>query len=295
MSLMSMTGRGAGSASGRLARVEVELSSVNRKQLDVAVGLPRALAPLEAAVQRRIRQTISRGRITGDVRVTWSAQAQAAAVRVDTDLAKAQIAALRTAARRLDLPDDLTASALLALPDVILSGQPSADIAALAPLVDKALGAALARLQAMRRKEGLALARDLRARLKTLEGLTDRIGARAPAVAAAYREGLLRRIDAALPEADPAGDERIAREVALFADRSDITEERVRLRSHLAQARGLLAGNGAAGRTLDFLVQEMGREINTIGAKANDAALTRHVIAFKTELERIREQAQNIE
>jgi uncharacterized protein (TIGR00255 family) len=295
MSLMSMTGRGTGTAAGRLARVEVELSSVNRKQLDIAIGLPRALASFEAPIQSRIQQALSRGRITGEIRVAWAPRAQASSVRVDATLAKAHVSALRAAARHLGLPDDLKASTLLALPDVVASDRPPADLAALGPLVDKALAAALAGLQAMRRKEGAVLGRDLRARLKTLAALTRRIAARAPAVAAAYRDNLLRRIAAALPGTDLADDERIRKEIALFADRSDITEELVRLRSHLAQAGDLLDAGGIAGRTLDFLVQEMGREINTIGSKANDGAITRQVIAFKAELERIREQAQNIE
>lgn len=295
MSLMSMTGRGTGTAAGRLARVDVELSSVNRKQLDVAIGLPRALAAFEAPIQSRIQQALSRGRITGEVRVVWAARAQASSVRVDADLAKAHVAALRAAARKLGLPDDLKASTLLSLPDVVVSDRPPADLLSLGPLVDKALAAALDGLQAIRRKEGAALGRDLRARLKTLAALTRRIAARAPSVAAAYREILLKRIGAALPGTDFADDERIRKEIALFADRSDITEELVRLRSHFDQAGDLLAAGGVAGRTLDFLVQEMGREINTIGSKANDGAITRHVIAFKAELERIREQAQNIE
>jgi uncharacterized protein (TIGR00255 family) len=117
----------------------------------------------------------------------------------------------------------------------------------------------------------------------------------APAVVAAYRAGLHRRLAAALPGTDLAADERLLKEVALFADRADITEEQVRLASHLAQAQGLLKAGGVVGRTLDFLVQEMGREINTIGAKANDGEIARRVVVFKAELERIREQAQNIE
>jgi uncharacterized protein (TIGR00255 family) len=295
MSLMSMTGRGTGAAAGRLARVEAELSSVNRKQLDVNVGLPRFLASFESRVQERIQRALSRGRVTGEIHVTWAEAAQAGGVRVDEGLARAQVAALRQAAKKLGLPDDLKASALMALPEVVVFERGAADVEALWPVVEQALDTALASLQAMRRKEGAALGRDLRARLKGLAGLVREIGVRAPAIAEVYRGNLLKRIGAALPGAELAGDERLLKEIALFADRSDITEERVRLDSHLKQAEGLLKTDGVAGRALDFLVQEMGREINTIGSKANDGEITRRVIAFKTELERIREQVQNIE
>jgi uncharacterized protein (TIGR00255 family) len=169
------------------------------------------------------------------------------------------------------------------------------DIEALWPVLEKALAAALSKLLAMRKKEGATLGRDLRARLKNLAVLAREIGTRVPAVAATYRENLMKRIAAALPGTELAADERVLKEIALFADRSDVTEEQVRLDSHLKQAEELLKAGGVVGRTLDFLVQEMGREINTIGSKANDGEITRRVIAFKTELERIREQVQNIE
>lgn len=295
MNLKSMTGRGTGAAAGRCARVEAELSSVNRKQLDVNVVLPRGLAAFESQVQSMIGRALSRGRIVGEIRVTWTPSAQAAGVKVDAGLARAQIAALRAAAKKLGLPDDWKASALLALPEVVGFAHRPADQAALWPLAAKALSAALAGLQNMRRKEGAALGRDLRARLQELRKLAAKIKARAPGVAAAYRARLRQRIAAALPGADLATDERLLKEIALFADKADITEELVRLDSHLDQAAGLLRTGGVVGRALDFLVQEIGREINTIGAKANDGAIVRQVIAFKAGLERIREQVQNIE
>lgn len=295
MSLMSMTGRGTGTAAGRCARVEVELSSVNRKQLDVDVGLPRFLASFESRIQEKIQRVVSRGRVTGEIRVTWAEAAQASAARVDMGLARANVSAVRAAAKKLGVPDDLKASLLLSLPGVLTFEHGKKDLAALWPVVEKALDAALAKLQAMRRREGAALGRDLRARLETLGTLAGEIGARAPAVAETYRVNLLKRIGAALPGSDLAADERVLKEIALFADKTDITEERVRLDSHRAQADGLMKTGGVIGRTLDFLVQEMGREINTIGSKANDGEITRRVIAGKAELERFREQVQNIE
>ena len=290
-----MTGRGAAAAAGRLARVEVELSSVNRKQLDVDVGLPRFLAACESRVQELVQSRLSRGRITGEVRVTWAEAAQAAGARVDLGLARATVAALRAAAKKLDLPDDLQASALLALPGLVTFEHGKRDLEALWPTVRQALEAALAKLQAMRKKEGAALGRDLRARLATLRTLAGEIAARAPGVAETYRANLLKRIAAALPNPDWAADERLLREVALFADKADVTEELVRLDSHFRQADDLLKHGGVVGRALDFLVQEMGREINTVGSKANDGEIARRVVAAKAELERFREQVQNIE
>ena len=290
-----MTGRGTGTASNARARVEVELSSVNRKQLDVAVGLPRYMASFESRIQEKVQTWISRGRVAGEIRVAWTDQAQAGAVRIDDGLAKALVDALRAAAKKLGLPDDLKASALLALPDVMAFERSTEDIEALWPAVDRALEEALRGLRAMRRKEGSALAKDLRARLKLLAGMAREIRAQAPAAAETYRENLLKRIGGLMPGRNLAEDERVLREIALFADRADVTEEIVRLESHLAQANDLLKTDGVAGRALDFLIQEMGRELNTIGSKANSGEVTRRVIAFKAELERIREQAQNVE
>lgn len=290
-----MTGRGTGRATNRVARAEVEISSVNRKQLDVDIGLPRWLTSFEAPVHELVRQTLARGRVTGEIRVTWTPHAQAAALRVDEGLARAQVAALRATARKLKLADDLCATLLLQLPGALGMQLDAQDLDALWPVVAQALAAALAKLRAMRRREGVALTRDMRARLRRLGTWTKEIRARAPAVAATYRENLLQRIAAAIPNSDWADDERLLKEVALFADRADITEELVRLDSHRQQAAKLLQTGGVVGRTLDFLAQEMSREINTIGAKANDCEITRHVIAYKAELERIREQIQNIE
>ena len=295
MGLTSMTGRGAAAAAGRLAPLEVELSSVNRKQLDVDVGLPRFLAAYESRVLETVQGRLSRGRITGEIRVTWAEAAQAAGAKVDLGLARAAVGALRAAARKLDVPDDLKASDLLALPGLVSFAHGERDLEALWPTVRQALEAALAKLQAMRKKEGAALGRDLRARLGTLRKLVGEIAARAPGVVETYRANLLKRIAAALPGSDLAADERLLREVALFADKADVAEELVRLASHFRQAEDALKAGGVVGRALDFLVQEMGREINTIGSKANDAEIARRVVAAKAELERFREQVQNVE
>lgn len=295
MSVRSMTGRGTGVAVGGLARVEVELSSVNRKQLDVALGMPRWLASYESPIQGLVRSRISRGRVTGEIRVVWNAEAGAASARLDAAAAGAQIAALRDAARQLGLPDDLSASDILALPEVWVPERNAADMEALWALVREALQGAIDDLQRMREKEGEALRADMAGRLDTLRAVAGEIAALAPQAVAGYRENISRRLSEFIPEESWLGDERLLREVALFADRCDITEELTRLESHTNQAFDCLEEGGVVGRRLDFVVQEMGREINTIGSKANHGGIARHVITFKAELERIREQLQNME
>lgn len=294
--LRSMTGRGTGSAEHAAGRVDVELSSVNRKQLDVNVTLPKELSFLEADVLQAIQGQLSRGRVSGEMHWTGCPGKGRRRLRVDLPTAKAVVAALRQAANELGLADDLGASLLMEWPEVLFFDSDAEERMAIKTLAMRALQAALRSLLDMRCKEGAALGADLRKRLTTLKQLGQEIGARAPQVAKAYREHLLARIAEVLPNADTRmEDERLLKEIALFADRSDITEERVRLASHARQFGALLKEGGAVGRKLDFLVQEMGREINTIGAKANDGEIARRVIDFKAELERIREQVQNLE
>ncbi|HSR87313.1 MAG TPA: YicC/YloC family endoribonuclease, partial [Pontiella sp.] len=190
--------------------------------------------------------------------------------------------------------DDLSAESIARLPGVVSVDQDNLDADHVSAVLEAAMQAALRGLSKMRAAEGRALAADLRERLGLLENAAKAIGKLASGVVSAYREKLFLRLKEAGLD-DLAADERIVKEIALFADRCDISEELVRLKSHLSQARGLLRSTEPAGRTLDFLCQELFREINTVGSKANEVEITRHVVAFKTELERIREQVQNIE
>lgn len=293
MALKSMTGFGEGSASASGIKVVVELSSVNRKQLDINVGLPRNLITLDARVQNHIRAEFTRGRVSGIVRVD-AANGFAGSVTIDDKLAEQYIAGLRRTAGRLKLVDDLGAETLARLPGIVTVDQDNLDADHVSAVLDKAMKAALRGLAKTRLAEGSVLESDLRERIGSLESMVRDLGRQAPSVVAGYREKLHQR----LQEAGLNGlaeDERVIREIALFADRSDISEELVRLKSHLKQIRQLLRSSDPVGRTLDFLCQEMFREINTIGSKANEVEITRHVVDFKTELERIREQVQNIE
>jgi uncharacterized protein (TIGR00255 family) len=294
MGLSSMTGFGRGEASARGIKVEVELSSVNRKQFDVRVSLAKALFALEAQVYEMIHKALARGSVTGAIRVGVSETARRRCVHVDVETARAYVRGLRGAARRLGLPDDLSAQSLIHLPEVVQYESLPEGPSKVWPLVERAVAQAIAQLLGMRRQEGMAIQKDLTERLGRLDWRLAQVRKLAPDVPREYRRGLLDRLKSAKVEADDQ-DQRLVRELALFADRCDISEEIVRLDSHLRQARKMIHGEGPAGRALDFLCQEMFREINTVASKANHAKISLHVVQFKTELEAIREQVQNVE
>jgi len=290
----SMTGFGMGKAAAGGVQVEVELGSVNRKVFDVRVSLPRSLSVLEPRVRELVQEKISRGNVTATVRVSVSSHANPQGVVVDTGLSKAFIRELRKTAKELGLVDDLKASTLLRLPEVLQCRHLMDDSERVWRLLKRALNQALGALVAMRKMEGAALGTDLNARLKKLRQRMVFLREQAPLVPERYREKLHKRLTDAGLGAE-CRDETIAREIVIFADRSDISEEIVRLDSHFKQASGLMRSSNPAGRALDFICQEMFREINTIGSKANDARISTEVIQFKTELESVREQVQNIE
>lgn len=292
MAIKSMTGFGAASARSEDVQITVELSSVNRKQLDVVLRLPPQIAALESHVQKVVQEHISRGRINGNVQL--ESVAGGALMQIDEKRAAETVGRLRRAARKLDLADDLSVSVLLQIPGLLKMPSAGQNPEKISQTLDKALAAALKKLNAMRLREGKALEADLLARLKLLEQMLDVIKSRAPAITSGYRKKLFSGLESAGLK-NIAADERIVKEIALFAERSDISEEITRLTSHIQQFRKILRGSEPAGRPLDFLAQEFFREINTIGSKANDLKITEQVVAFKTELERIREQIQNVE
>lgn len=294
MSVRSMTGFGHGAVARGGLRIEVEISSVNRKQLDVLLNLPKSLNALESRIHETVSQVLARGRVSVDVHVRESAAQRRESVRVDVELAAAYLKSLRAAARQLKVADDLTASRLLELPGVLRLESPEDNVEAIWPLLQRALNQALKALDRMRAREGQALARDVQQRLELKRNLLAEIRGHAPAAVQRYREALRQRIAGLKLEVEIPSD-RLEREVVMFAERADITEEMTRLASHLKQAEGLLRQGEPSGKALDFVAQEMGREINTIGSKANDAEIARRVVLFKTELDRFREQVQNIE
>ncbi|ADU51026.1 YicC-like domain-containing protein [Thermaerobacter marianensis DSM 12885] len=288
----SMTGFGrAGAQSGRY-RVAVEVRTVNHRFLDVTVRLAREFAAVEDRIRRLVAQHIERGRVDVSVRVDRLTSA-VRAVHVDTELAHAYYEALKELRRSLRLPGSIDVDMLLDLPDILRVEQAEDDLDALWALLEPALADALGQVVAMREAEGAALARDLEERAVQVERQVEAIAGRAPEVVQAYQRRLEGRLEEwGLAAVDP---QRLAVEVALMAERSDISEECVRLRSHCRQFRQLLARGGAVGRRLDFLLQEMHREITTIGSKAGDLAIAGLVVEVKAELEKMREQVQNVE
>ena len=291
--MYSMTGYGRGTASLEGRELTIELKSVNNRFLDIGMKLPRQLSFLEDGLRKLLNDSLSRGHV--DVFVNYrNLRSDAKTVRVDEALLQAYLTSARESAKALDLEDDLTLSKALTLPDVTTILPADEDQQALTELGWTAMTMAIDGLRAMRFKEGERLKADLSARMDTMTGYAAAIERRAPAVAEEYRTKLTARIEELLGETE-VDRARLATEVAIFADRAAIDEEIVRLNTHLVHFKELLEADEPVGRKMDFLVQEMNRECNTIGSKANDAELTSIVLLSKAEIEKLREQIQNIE
>jgi len=288
--MKSMTGYGRGEAAQDGFQVTVELSSVNRKQAEVSVAMPHELELLEAPLREVIHRAVARGRV--NVRVSLHATNGNVSARkhIDVDLAKAYTAELVKLAKQLKLSGEVTLDHLLRAPGVFQTDEQLAEGQNLWPAVEKALNQGLAALLKMREREGAHLAKDLALRIGIMQKAVAQIEKQAPTTSENYRQNLLERIKAAGLEGIAPDDERLLKEVVLFADRADITEELTRLQSHFVQFADCGKSKEPVGRTLDFLAQEMNREINTIGSKANDAVISREVVTLKAELERFREQ-----
>src|ERR1019366_1441168 len=289
--MKSMTGYGRGTAVLGGHTLTVQVSSVNRKTLDLAIKLPEEWESLEPAVGEQVRKVAARGRVSVVIELTGENGAG--------DLVWDEIEIGAVLDRLSDLADarglrfQPTAELLWSIAN---SRRKTADLPPAedaAPVVRAAVAEALRSFGAMRAKEGEALLIDFITRLNTLRTYVDAIVARAPQVTAGYREQLLVRLRQAGLELD-VNDERVLKEIALFADRCDVTEELTRLRSHFEQFAALLKSHGEIGRKSEFILQEISREVNTIGSKANDLAISRAVIELKNELERVREQMANV-
>jgi len=291
--MRSMTGYGRGDADHGGTKFSVELNSVNRKQSDIVINLPRDLAALEPRIRQAINEKISRGRMNVVVGLHQGANG-AAALALDTALARSYHEAMLTLQKELSAPGEITIGTILQAPGVMRSPEQSVNADKAWPTVERALATALSELVKMREREGKHLAKDLIHRLKVLRQEIKGIRALYPDVVKKYRSALLERIQKAGLDL-PVEDERLLKEVTIFADRSDISEELTRLESHLAQFAHHLRKNEPVGRTLEFITQEIFRELNTLGAKSNDAGISQHVVACKSELEKIREQIQNLE
>ncbi len=291
--ISSMTGFGRALMAQDGREITVELKSVNHRYLDIAFRMPRHIAFLEDPLRQVLAEELKRGHV--DVYVFYrNNRADARQVNVDYSLLAAYLKAAQEAAERFDLKNDMGLYAALRLPDVLDVIAAEEDQAAVCALGAQVCAQACAELKSMRAAEGARLCKDLMARCQTVADIGAQIALRAPLVTEEYRQKLQERISAMLSgaEVDPA---RLAMEAAIFADKANIDEELVRLKSHVAQMEALLQSDAPAGRKLDFIVQEMNREFNTIGSKANDGQIVNLVIAGKAEIEKIREQVQNIE
>ena len=288
-----MTGFGRGSAATEAWHATVEITSVNRKQAEVVVQAPRELAELDARIRKSVLALLSRGRIQVSINIERS-QGSAANFSIDPKLALAFSTAFTALGKITGQCVTPTASDFLRLPGIIAIGSGEIDAEAAWLAIEPALDTALVHITAMRASEGSHLKTDFLTRLETLISFSRKIAAEAPGRPIRQRELLAKRLRDAGLDLDPA-DERVAKEIAIFADRCDISEEITRLDSHFSRFREYLDAVEPPGRALDFLCQELFREFNTIGSKANDASIAQTIVEAKTELEKIREQVQNIE
>ncbi|MDF1823463.1 MAG: YicC family protein [Verrucomicrobiales bacterium] len=291
--MRSMTGFGRGEAATDEWKIEIELSGVNRKQLDIGINLPSTLSELEGEAKRLISEAISRGRIGGKVTLSHTGGTSSHLV-FDESLAQQYIAAAKTLSEKGGIETRLTAADLFRAPGLFKIEECNASADDLRDPLLAALNEAVAQLTSMQESEGEHLRSDLLARLDAIMGEVDVIRELALGVPVSHREHLRKRLQESGLEID-LNDDRILREIGLYAERCDITEELTRIDSHAVQFRSYLESNEPVGRPLDFLCQEFNRELNTIGSKANHADIAQRIVNSKTELEKIREQVQNVQ
>jgi uncharacterized protein (TIGR00255 family) len=293
--IQSMTGYGRAEASGDHLTVTVECKSLNHRHLDVVIKLPRSLTGLELEARRMVQGVVQRGRVEVAAALSSAEGAAASAVEVNLPQAREYLAAARRLGAETALPGAPSLEWVLGQPGVLeRQDRTAADAGEAEALLTRALGQALTDLVARRHAEGQALGQELDRLREALAELVEHVAALLPRVSAMRAARLRERIQILLGET-PVDEGRLAMETALLAERADVTEEVARLRAHLEQFRALLEEGGAVGRTMDFLLQEMHREVNTLGAKSDDLAIAQAVIAAKATVEKLREQVQNLE
>ena len=289
----SMTGYGRGEAVLNGRTITVEVRSVNNRYLDCSVKVPRLYIFAEDAIKSRVQSSISRGKV--DVFVTIeNVGGEQVVISVNQPVADSYYHALTDLRDRYQLRDDISVSLLSRFQDVLLVEKSQEDVEAVAKDICTVLDMALADFTAMRQREGEKLAQDIRSRAATITELLAKVEARSPQTVSDYRTKLENRMKEVLANTQ-LEESRILTEAAIFADKVAVDEETVRLHSHLGQLEEMLAGGVPIGRKLDFLIQEFNREANTIGSKCSDLEIARHVVDIKAEIEKIREQVQNVE
>lgn len=293
--IKSMTGFGRGEYQDNEHRLIVEIKAVNHRYNEIVIRMPKNLGPLEDKIRRSVSNTLVRGRI--DVFITMDEYGQKKrAVRIDKELAIAYNKALKDLGDLFSVAINDNIYQIAKYPDVIKAEEVTEDVLTLWPKLSQAVDVAVSNLMDMRLTEGLNIQQDLALRIDGIETYIAAVEKRAPQILVEYREkilGRMRELLAAIGEEPDSG--RLLQEAAIFADRTSITEELVRLKSHLTQFRTALKTDDAVGRKLDFIVQEINRETNTIASKANDFIVVNTVVEIKSELEKVREQIQNIE
>lgn len=292
--IKSMTGYGRAVMTLNGREIIAEIRSVNNRYLDCTVKLPRIFSFAEDAVKQKIKESITRGKVDVYLSVNHTGDAEAVKISLNRPVLEGYLSAMRTIAGEYGVRDDISVSSLTRFPDVFIVEKADEDEERITADLLGAVSEALKAYDAMRTTEGKALEEDLRSRAATILALTSRVEARSPVTLAEYRTRLSAKIQEVLENRN-IEESRILTEAAIYADKIAVDEETVRLRSHLSQMESMLTAGGAIGRKLDFLLQEMNREANTIGSKGNDLEQTRTVVEIKAELEKIREQTQNIE
>lgn len=291
--IKSMTGYGRAQGSFSGGEILVEIKSVNNRYLDCGVKLPRVYAFAEEAIKGLVQRTISRGKVDVFINIS-SAGAQNIQISLNTPVVEGYLSALRQIARDYEVKDDISVSTLSRFNDVFLVEKQEEDEDEVQEALLSVTATALEAFDQMRTVEGEALKKDLLQKAEEILELVSQVEERSPVTLAAYRERLLNKMREVL-ENSAVDEARVIQEAAIYADKIAVDEETVRLRSHIDQLRTMLEEGGVIGRKLDFLMQEMNREANTIGSKGNDVEQARHVVDIKSRLEKIREQIQNIE
>jgi len=286
-----MTGYGRGETVSEQLDILVEIKAVNNKFLDTNIRMPKEFSALEDRLRRMLSERLDRGKIDMYVTVDWLEGAPRKVI-VDKALAMAYHEALDELAKALGKESDAGVGRLASFPDVISLRDVPPDLEGIWQLLSEAASGAISGLIAMRESEGAQLVRDLQGRVETIKENLSEIERIMPEGAPAYREKLMKKLEEIKMTVD---EQRFAQEAALMAERCDCTEETVRLRSHIAQFSAMLRADGPIGRKMDFLVQEMNRETNTIGSKSQDIRITGLVLELKSDIEKVREQIQNIE
>lgn len=292
--LKSMTGYGRGEYANEYFNIIIEIKSVNHRYADIVVKLPRHINFLEEKIKKAVKEKINRGKVDIYVNLEYINES-AIDLKVDVPLAKAYKQILEQLSKELNIDDNVKLFNILGLPEIIKTEKKELDEGLLWSSLKEALDIALDNILEMKILEGEAIKYDILSKLYEIEKLVDEIELRAPNVVIEYRDRLRERIEELLDDDIKLDEERLAQEIAIFADKSNINEEIVRLKSHISQFKTIVNEDDAVGRKLDFLIQEMNRETNTIGSKANDIFISNNVVLIKAEIEKIREQVQNIE